>query len=132
MATNDPRTVAARLYQALEDEDVPAILASCSLDVTVLYPAAGSLPYGGTWHGREGVATFLEAHDQAEEILAFEVGQLIAEGDAVMAVGTFRGRAKPDGREWVTSFVHHLTISDGRLDRWEAFFDTAAALEAHR
>jgi ketosteroid isomerase-like protein len=127
-----PRAVAARFYQALEDEETPAILELCAADVTIQYPAAGSLPYGGTWHGHDGVATFLDVHDQAEEILAFDVNQLIAEGDAVVAIGTFRGRAKPDGGEWATSFVHYLTITDGHLDRWEAFFDTAAALRAHR
>lgn len=128
--TDDPRDVAAQLYRALEDDDTPAVLELCAEDVTIEYPAAGRLAYGGRWTGRDGVARFMEAHDESEEIVEFKIRRLIGDGDAVMALGTFRGRARPDGGEWATSFVHHLTVEAGLIRRWEAFFDTAAALEA--
>jgi uncharacterized protein len=124
--------VATRLYQLLDGDDIPAVLELCDQDVIIQYPAVGMLPYGGTWLGHDGVARFLEIHDVSEEILEFEVARLITDGDDVMVLGTFRGRAKRGGREWATPFVHHLTAVGGRLSRWEAFFDTAAAVEARR
>ena len=127
---NESAATAEELYAALEADDVPRILGLCAEDVSVRYPAKGRLPYGGSWEGRKGVEGFLDAHDAAEEIVEFEVRRMVAEGDTVIAFGHFVGRARPDGGEWSTDFVHHLTITDGRLRRWEAFFDTAAAVSA--
>lgn len=132
VTTDDPLRIATRLYEALDADDMPALIELCADDVTVEYPAASLLSYGGTWHGREGIARFLEAHDESEEILGFEVARLVADGGTVLALGTFRGRARLTGREWTTKFVHQLTIDVGRLRRWEAFFDTAIAVHAHR
>jgi ketosteroid isomerase-like protein len=125
-----PLEIAERFYAALEADDTERALELCTDDVEVIYPAEGRLPYGGRWRGREGVAAFLDAHDAAEEILEFAVGQMLADADVVLALGDFRGRAKASGREWSTRFVHALAITDGRLRRWEAFFDTAAAVAA--
>jgi ketosteroid isomerase-like protein len=61
----------------------------------------------------------------------FEVHRFVADGDLVVAIGEFTGRAKQTGLEWSTPFVHLLTIADGRLQRWQAFFDTNAAVAAH-
>lgn len=125
-----PLRAAEQLYAALERDDVPGFLALCAEDVSFRYPAEGRLPYGGSWEGRGSVARFLETHDAAEEILAFEVHRMLAEGETVIVLGYFAGRAKPNGGAWSTQFVHHLTITDGLLRRWEAFFDSAAAVEA--
>jgi len=127
---NTSAATAEELYSALEADDVPRVLAVCADDVTVRYPAEGQLAYGGSWEGQRGVERFLEAHDAAEEIVEFEVRRMVAEGDTVLAIGHFVGRAKPSGGQWSTEFVHCLTITDGRLRRWEAFFDTAAAVAA--
>jgi len=84
------------------------------------------------WVGPEEVARFLEAHDGAEEILEFRPGAAVADGDRVVVFGFFRGRAKPSGHSWQTDFVHAMTVDGGQLRRFEAYFDTAAAVTAHR
>lgn len=124
--------VVERLYAALEADDVAAFVELCAEDAVFQYPAEGLLPYGGTWHGHDGISQFLELHDQAEEILRFEPGEMISQGATTLVLGFFEGRSKPGGRVWSTSFVHALTIMGGQLQRWEAFFDSAAAVEAHR
>jgi|SRR5919106_4210073 ketosteroid isomerase-like protein len=123
---------AETLYAALEADDIDALLDLCADDVSVDYPAAGELPYGGHWQGRDGLAAFLDTHDQAEEILEFDVDRLLGDEDLVIALGRFSGRAKPSGTDWSTHFAHALTFRDGKLRRWQAYFDTAAALAAHR
>ena len=100
MRTDLSLQVAEGLYAALEADDIPAFIDLCAEQVTFDYPALGSLPYGGVWEGRDGVARFLDAHDEAEEILRFDVERMIAEDDTVLVLGTFTGRAKPDGGEW--------------------------------
>jgi len=120
-----------QMYQAINEEDVAPFLALCAHDVVVDYPAPGRLPYGGTWEGLEAVAGFLRAHDDAEEILNFEIRQVVADGECVVVFGNFEGRAKPGTATWSTAFVHALTVRDGRLHRWQAYFDTSAAVDAH-
>ena len=127
----DSVQTAEQLYAALESEDITPFLDLCADDVVVEYPANASLSWGGRWEGRDDIAAFLDAHDAAEEILAFEVRRFLADGDLVVAIGDFGGRAKATGREWSTPFVHLMTIRDGRLHRWQAFFDTAVAVAAH-
>lgn len=125
-----PTDLVERLYAALDADDVDGMVALCADDVEVAYPAAGRLPYGGTWLGREDFVAFLEAHESAEEILDFEPESMTPNGDTVMVLGTFRGRSRPSGREWTTRFVHVMTVRDDRLRRWESIFDTAAAISA--
>lgn len=120
-----------RLLQTLEDDNVPAFLGLCTEDAVFNYPAQELLPYGGLWHGREGIARFMELHDEAEEILEFDVQTMVPGDDSVLVLG-FRGRAKPSGRTWETRFVHALTVREARLQRWDAYFDSAVAVEAHR
>lgn len=122
--------VVERFYAAIDD--LPALVELVTPDVVIRYPAAGVLAYGGDWHGTDEVVRFLNAHDDAEEIVDLELRKLVASGEVVVALGLFRGRAKPAGRPWTTEFVHAFTIQDGRIRRFQAFFDTAAALEAHR
>ena len=129
--TDQPTQLAERFYAALDAGEVPGMLELCADDVSIRYPAEGRLPYGGQWDGRDGAGRFLEAHDEAEEILEFEVREMIGQGETVVAIGQFKGRAKPSGGEWSTDFVHVLTFSDGLLETWQAFYDTAAAINAH-
>ena len=128
----DDFEVARRVYAALENEDVPGLLSLCSDDIEWRYPAEGLLGYGGVWTGPDATVRFLDAHDAAEDILDFRVDDLVAGGDRVLGLGFFSGRAKDSGTIWQTRFVHDLTIRAGKLVVFEAYFDTAAAVAAHR
>lgn len=124
------REVVEQFYAAMDADDVEAMVALCADDVVVRYPAADLLDYGGEWHGREALTVFLDTHEESEEILEFTPTSMVSEGDKVVVVGDFRGRARATGREWSTRFVHVMTVGDSKIQRWESFFDTAAALEA--
>jgi ketosteroid isomerase-like protein len=132
---SDVDTAAAvieHFYAAIEAGDVPTIVAYLGDDAIVSYPAEGALPYGGSWHGPEAIGRFLDLHDQAEEILEFEPARFAIDGEQVLVRGRFTGRSKATGRTWATNWVHAFDVVHGRVQRWEAYFDTAAAIEAHR
>lgn len=124
--------VARRVYDALENDDVQGLLSLCSDNIEWRYPAEGLLSYGGLWTGPDATIRFLDAHDAAEDILEFRVDDLVAGADRVLGLGFFRGRAKDSGTIWQTRFVHDLTIRAGKLVVFEAYFDSAAAVAAHR
>jgi uncharacterized protein len=128
---DNPLDLAQQIYAALDDEDTGPFLELCAPDATVEYPAAGRLPYGGNWSGKVSIDQFLAAHEAAEEILVFQPAQMHAAGDMVFVLGRFEGRARDSGKTWSTNFVHVLTVRNGLLARWQSFFDTGAALEAH-
>jgi ketosteroid isomerase-like protein len=131
MSAAESLRLAERVYERLEADDIPGLVDLCAVDVEIVYPAAGQLPYGGEWRGHDGVRAWSDAHEAAEEILDFQVHSMRAADDDVMVVGRFQGRAKPSGRAWETRFIHLLTFTGPRLQRLEAVFDTAAAVEAH-
>lgn len=129
----DPRLeLVQRAYALLETDDIGAFLQLFASDATVDYPAVGQLPYGGVWKGIDAIARFLERHDEAEEILDFNPVSMAVAGESVFVRGFFRGRSKLSGRTWETKWVHIFGVDAGRLQQWEAYFDTAAALGAHR
>jgi ketosteroid isomerase-like protein len=57
---------------------------------------------------------------------------MAVDGRQVLVQGRFRGRSNVTGRSWSTRWVHAFDVADSRIHRWEAYFDTAAALDAHR
>lgn len=124
------RQVVERFYAAMEADDVEGMRALCADDIEVRYPAADRLAYGGEWRGLDAFTAFLDAHEEAEEILEFAPSSMLSDEDVVVITGDFRGRARATGREWSTRFVHVLTVRKSKIRRWESFFDTAAALEA--
>lgn len=130
MSESENLAVAQTAYAALERDDTESFLASCADDVEWLYPPTEGIPYGGRWSGRDGVERFLEVHESAEEILEWTRTEFIAQGDRVAVLGRYRGMPKPAGRAWETDFVDVLTVRGGKIARFEAFFDTAAAVRA--
>ncbi len=121
-----------RGYEALERDDIPALLELCAAEAEWRYPAEGELPYGGQWLGRDAINLFMDAHEEAEEILDFRIDDMLAGDGRVVVFGFFKGRAKPTGRVWETRFVHAVDVANGAWVRLEAYFDTAAAVRAHQ
>jgi len=119
-------------YEDLINDDYDAFLRKCAPEAEVEYPAEGQIRYGGLWRGREGISRFFKTHDEEEEILEFRIDEYVGQADRVVVLGEFQGRAKSSGRTWGTRFVHILTVRDRMIQRFEACYDTAAAVEAHR
>ena len=79
------------------------------------------------WRGHDGiVASFTRWLDQWEE-WGFEVSQIEDHGDRVLAVMTEHGRGGSSGAD--VSATNHLvlTFRDGRIARYQEFYDEEAA-----
>jgi ketosteroid isomerase-like protein len=55
--------------------------------------------------------------------------RFVAQDDTVAVVGHTRCVAKPTGKSYETDFVHLVTLEDGKITRFQEFFDTWAAAE---
>ena len=121
-----------RLYRLFGERDIPAILAMLSQDVEWCEPPNPYNPCGGMHRGHEGFLAWARTGREAEEILALDVKRMLVDADSVAVVGFTRIRANPTGRVYETDFVHLVTFRDGKVSRFQEFFDTFAAGEAFR
>lgn len=120
------------LYASFGRRDMAAILAVLSLDVEWGEPENPYNPASGVRHGHAGFLEWARIGGQAEEVLALEPRQFLVSDDTVAVVGHTRCLARPTGRTYETDFVHLVTFRDGKIVRFQEFFDTYAAGEAFR
>ena len=120
------------LYGAFAKGDVEAVLGALAPDVEWGEPENPFNPAGGTRHGHAGVVEWLTVGRDAEEILVLEPRRFLAADDVVAVVGFTRCRVRTTGKTYETDFVHVITVQEGRITRFQEFFDTFAAAEAFK
>jgi uncharacterized protein len=121
-----------RIYRAFAERNMEAILSALSPTVDWGEPTNPFNPASGTRHGHAGFLEWARIGRESEEVLELELRQFLVDGDSVAVVGHTRCRAKPTGREYETDFVHLIKLRDGKVQRFQEFFDTYAAGEAFR
>jgi ketosteroid isomerase-like protein len=89
-------------------------------------------PAGGTRHGHAGFLEWLSIGRDAEEILLLEPKKNLADETSVAVIGFTKCLAKPTNKIYETDFVHLFTFTDGKIIRFQEFFDTYIAGEAFR
>jgi uncharacterized protein len=120
------------LYASFRTGDVAAILAVLGPDVEWGEPDNPFNPAAGTRRGHAGFLDWLRIGRESEEILVLEPRQFLTDGQTVAVVGHTKCRAKATGRTYESDFVHVVTFREGRIARFQEFFDTYAAGEAFR
>jgi len=130
-ATRNIETV-RQVYSAFRQGDVGGILAMLSPDVEWCEPENPFNPAAGVRRGHAGFLEWLRVGKDAEEILVLEPRQFLSGEDVVGVVGHTKCLAKSTGRTYETDFVHVITFGDGKVTRFQEFFDTYAAGEAFR
>jgi uncharacterized protein len=119
--------VIAELYEALARRDLPAIMSL--IDPEIIVSQTELLPWGGEYHGVEGVQQFFtELFRRVESQLAVE--EFVDAGDKVLVIGSTRGRVRATGATFNIRAVHVWTVKGGRGVRFEPNVDTPKMLEA--
>lgn len=121
-----------QLYGAFAKHAIGAILNVLDANVEWGEPPNPFNPAGGTRHGHAGFLEWLNIGKQAEEVLQLEPRKFLVDGDTVAVIGFTKCLAKPTGKIYETDFVHVITVRDGKVTRFQEFFDTFAAAEALR
>lgn len=116
-------------YAASARGDLDGMVAPFAPDVEWIEMAG--FPYAGTYRGpaavREGVFERLGA-----EWVGYQAApeDLVADGEHVVAFGTYSGTYGATGKAMSARFVHHWTVRDGRVVRFEQFTDTHLVRQA--
>ena len=130
MSTHDYKALAVKFYDTLLAGDLPALLEMLAPDILITNPMPYSVPFGGTYRGREGMQTYLGQIFETLE-LTLTVDKYLAEGSSVVAFGYEDSLVKPTGRRYEMNWVHHLTFDEaGLMTGFHEYNPTARIAEA--
>lgn len=119
-------------YESFGRGDIQGLLNSLSDQVEWRTPKPQGVPFGGDYRGRDQVGRFFSELNQHEEVTRFEPREFIAQGDRVVVCGSYACKARATGRTAESDWVHLFTVRNGKVVKFQEFFDTAAAMIAHQ
>jgi uncharacterized protein len=123
--------VVQNAYAAFGRGDIPALLDNLDENVEWLLPGEGTIPQAGAYRGRDGVARFFQTLEQTTEFSAFEPREFVAQGDRVIALGSYRGKAKATGRSFEANWAMAFSLRDGKIFKFQEYTDTGAIAPAY-
>jgi ketosteroid isomerase-like protein len=130
MSEQDNAAVVRRAYENFKEGDISALLGQMADDVDWRLPEIEGVPFSGARRGLENVGGFFTQLGDSQDVISFEPREFVAEGDKVVALGTYRWRVKQTGREYGGDWAHVFTVRDGRIAGFHEYMDSAAARAA--
>jgi ketosteroid isomerase-like protein len=89
-------------------------------------------PDAGTFKGKEAVLGWFGGLGSNLEFTTFEPREFIAQNEKVVSLVYAEATVRKTGRVVVNHEAHVWTFRDGKVARFQIYFDTAAAAAAHR
>jgi ketosteroid isomerase-like protein len=120
--------LARRLYDSFIRRDFAGAVEFLDPEIELL-PPKGTLEEG-SYRGYEQVRAHLAGLMDPFEDVRIQPEDFIEAGDQVVAIVHVSGRGRGSGLPIDTTFAHLLTVRDGKVVRFQAFFDREEALEA--
>ena len=117
-------------YNKFGEGNVAGILANCTEDIAWNTPEIENASFGGRRQGHAEVGEFFSRMAAEEEVTKFEPKEFIAQGDRVVALGTYGATVRETGRSYESDWVHVFTVRDGKITSFDEYFDNAAANRA--
>lgn len=117
-------------YEKFRAGDIDGLLQLFAEDAEWIGMEVEPVSFSGDYHGRQGIAQFFSDLSQAQEAESFEPREMIAEGDRVVVLGRAKWRVRATGKSYDEPWAHCFTIRDGKVVRFEQYYDTAATRAA--
>ena len=118
-------------YAAIGSADMPGVLQRMSREIIWRVPEMVEVPFAGEWRGHQGVEEFFTRVAKAQEVVAFQHHQFVAQEQTVVVLGHFVMRVRATGRLSRSDWAHVWTLSEGLIVRFQEYVDTAAVRAAH-
>jgi ketosteroid isomerase-like protein len=127
----DATQAVQEIYAAFGRGDVPAILALLSDDAELHHEGpAEVVPWSMYYRGKDQWGQYFQMVGGALEFTEFVPERFIAQGDTVVALGHFAGRARATGRPFASHWAMEWTFKDGAVTSCRVHEDTAALAAA--
>ena len=120
--------IVRRSIDAYVSGDVQAALAA--YDVEAEFDVSSVRPEGGVYRGHEGIEEAILAWVETWADYRFEIKEIIAAGDRVLAIMQEFGRGDGSGVEIDQHTFWVNTMRDGRIGHTKIFLDRDEAFEA--
>lgn len=111
------------VYAAFAKGDIPTVLAVLSPDIA--WTEAEGFPYGGTYHGPNGVLSgvFMRLGTEWEAFAAVP-DEFIDGGDSIVVLGKYSGKYKATGKSFQANFAHVWKMQNGKAAQFIQYVDT--------
>lgn len=116
------------IYQAFATGDVPAVLGAFADDIS--WTESDGFPLAGTYVGPQAVLenVFMRLATLGDE-WTVNVNRLIAEGDTVVADGTYSWKHKETEEPCEVRMAHIWTLADGKVKTFLQHVDSLGVVE---
>lgn len=123
---SDLRQRARDFYRDILSDPVTASETYLAEKFLLENPLPEHIPFGGSYHGRQGMLTYLSEINAAIEMGPLEFEEWVAGDGIVAARGREASIVRSTGRRYNMRFVHWLNFaSDGRITAMREYNDTA-------
>lgn len=124
------KALVQQAYDSFRAGRIDKLVSLLSKDISWTLPEVNRVPLGGKKNGLAAVGEFFVLINDLEESLLFETSAMIAEGDKVVALGTYSWRVRSTRQKYKSDFAHVWTFSNGKVIAFQEYFDTAALRDA--
>ena len=124
--------VVKQAYENFKTGNIEALLGQLSDDVEWRLPDIENVPFAGARRGRAQVAEFFSTLAEVQDTRSFEPREFVAQGDKVVAFGTYEWAVKASGRTYGGDWAHAFTVREGKIAGFHEYMDTATAQAAFK
>ena len=117
-------------YAAFNRGDIAGVLKNLDESIVFTTPGSTAVPMAGTRRGIEEVRRFFEDLERRMEFTVFDVRELLAQGNRVVALVHYEGRDRKTGRGFIADSAMLWTIGNGKAIRFQEYTDTEALAAA--
>jgi hypothetical protein len=123
-------SIVQTMYADFMRGDVGAIVARFADDIRFIHNGAPEVPYAKHRTGRAEATAFFSELAANVDVTLFEVTRYVEQGDTVVAVGRFGGRAIPTGKAFTEDWAMLWVFEGEKVKLYQAYDDTSAAAKA--
>ncbi len=126
------KALVRQAYDNFKTGRIDKLLSLMSPDVTWTLPEVRGVPFGGRVCGLASVGEFFVMVNTFQANHHFEIPTLIAEGDKVVALGSYSWQLRATKKEFNSDFAHVWTFRSGKVVTFQEYTDTAALAHAYQ
>lgn len=133
MSADENTRLAQSGYEAFGRGDMAALAEMMTDDIEWVNPGdPDDDPNAGTFKGKEAVLGWFGGLASTHDFTTFEPREFIAQNDKVVSLVYAEATVRNTGRAVANHEAHVWTFRDGKLARFQNYYDTAAVAAAHR
>jgi ketosteroid isomerase-like protein len=114
-------SVVKEIYQRFSDGDIDGFLKLCADNIEWVVNGPASLEKCSTFHGIDGVRTFLSILDRTWSFSSFTPREFISGGSKVVVLGEETGTDRASGQMFENRWAHVFTVRDQKILTFREF-----------